>query len=176
VLFAGGWLTRAAQAAPFNQAHLDATKIQVGIKPLEPFVFIDENGRSSGFSIDLWNAIAADLGIQYEWVPAGTVSELIAEYNQRVEDTFSNAQANGYCERFMGSLRRECMDHLLIHGDNHLRGVVTEYTASLIKKGRIKGLISASPIIMACQSQPGGRSHRRQYLGDCITVIVVRYI
>ena len=49
----------------------------MGIKPLEPFVFIDENGRPSGFSIDLWNAIATDLGIQFEWVPAGTVNELI---------------------------------------------------------------------------------------------------
>jgi hypothetical protein len=33
VLLVGGWLTRAAQAAPLNQAHLDAAKIQVGIKP-----------------------------------------------------------------------------------------------------------------------------------------------
>ena len=38
-------------------------------------------------------------------------------------------QANGYCEWFMGSLSRECMDHILIHDENHLRGVVTEYTA-----------------------------------------------
>jgi hypothetical protein len=29
----------------------------------------------------------------------------------------------------MGSLRRECMDHILIHDDKHLRRVVTEYTA-----------------------------------------------
>ncbi len=42
---------------------------------------------------------------------------------------FRTPQANGYCERFMGSLRRESMDHILIHGDKHLRGVVTEYTA-----------------------------------------------
>jgi putative transposase len=42
---------------------------------------------------------------------------------------FLTPQANGYCERFMGSLRRECMDHILIHDNNHLRGVVTKYTA-----------------------------------------------
>ena len=29
----------------------------------------------------------------------------------------------------MGSLRRECIDHILIHDDKHLRLVVTEYAA-----------------------------------------------
>jgi transposase InsO family protein len=48
---------------------------------------------------------------------------------KELKTPFRTPQANGYCERFMGSLRRECMDHILIHGDNHLQGVVTEYTA-----------------------------------------------
>jgi polar amino acid transport system substrate-binding protein len=60
-----------AQEPPEN------SKIRVGIKRLEPFVFVDENGQPSGFSIDLWNAIAADLGIQSEWVEENTVNELI---------------------------------------------------------------------------------------------------
>ncbi len=49
----------------------------MGIKPLDSFVFIDENRQPAGFSIDWWQAIAANLGIQYEWVPADTVQELI---------------------------------------------------------------------------------------------------
>jgi polar amino acid transport system substrate-binding protein len=77
VLFAVGLRIHVAQAAPVNQAYPDPTKIRVGIMPLEPFVFIDANGQPSGFSIDLWDALVADLGIQYEWVPAGTVNELI---------------------------------------------------------------------------------------------------
>ena len=48
---------------------------------------------------------------------------------KELKTPFRTPQANGYCERFMGSLRRECMDHILFHDDNHLRGVVTEYTA-----------------------------------------------
>ena len=48
---------------------------------------------------------------------------------KELKTPFQTPQANGYCERFMGSLRRECMDHILIHDDNHLRRVVTEYTA-----------------------------------------------
>jgi len=48
---------------------------------------------------------------------------------KELKTPFRTPQANGYCERFMGSLRRECMDHILIHDDHHLRQVVTEYTA-----------------------------------------------
>ena len=48
---------------------------------------------------------------------------------KEVETPYRTPEANGICERFMGSLRRECMDHILIHDDKHLRRVVTEYTA-----------------------------------------------
>jgi len=48
---------------------------------------------------------------------------------KEVKTPYRTPEANGVCERFMGSLRRECMDHILIHDDKHLRRVVTEYTA-----------------------------------------------
>ena len=37
-------------------------------------------------------------------------------------------RANGICERFMGSLKRECLDHILILHGQHLRRVVKEFT------------------------------------------------
>lgn len=36
-------------------------------------------------------------------------------------------KANAICERFLGSVRRECLDHLLIFGERHLYQVVKEY-------------------------------------------------
>jgi transposase InsO family protein len=36
-------------------------------------------------------------------------------------------RANSYAERFVGTLRRECLDHLLIYGEQHLRRVLTDY-------------------------------------------------
>ncbi len=58
-----------------------------------------------------FSAMAVSLGIQ----------ELRAPYR--------TPQANGICERFMGSLRRECLDHILFHDGKHLQRVVQEYTA-----------------------------------------------
>ena len=36
-------------------------------------------------------------------------------------------KANAVCERFLGSLRRECLDHLLVAGDSHLHRVIKEF-------------------------------------------------
>ena len=38
-------------------------------------------------------------------------------------------KANAICERFLGSVRRECLDHILILSERHLYRVVKEYMA-----------------------------------------------
>jgi transposase InsO family protein len=36
---------------------------------------------------------------------------------------------NGYVERLIGTLRRECLDHVLIFGETHLRQILTLYAS-----------------------------------------------
>ena len=38
-------------------------------------------------------------------------------------------RASATCERFLGSIRRECLDHILVLGAGHLRRVLREYAA-----------------------------------------------
>jgi putative transposase len=46
-----------------------------------------------------------------------------------IQTPFRTPQANAFCERFMGSLKRECLDHSLILHPRHLKRLVTEYSA-----------------------------------------------
>jgi transposase InsO family protein len=36
---------------------------------------------------------------------------------------------NGHAERLIGSIRRECLDHLVVSGEAHLRQVLKTYAA-----------------------------------------------
>ena len=34
---------------------------------------------------------------------------------------------NGYCERAIGSIRRDCLDHVIVHNEDHLRRILAAY-------------------------------------------------
>jgi ABC-type amino acid transport substrate-binding protein len=48
--------------------------LRVAVKPIEPFVF-KQGTQLSGFSIDLWNAVARSLRVDTVWVETATVDE-----------------------------------------------------------------------------------------------------
>jgi putative transposase len=43
---------------------------------------------------------------------------------------------NSVCERFLGSVRRECLDHLIILSETHLRHILAEYALSYFNTAR----------------------------------------
>jgi polar amino acid transport system substrate-binding protein len=71
----------AAGSAPMVGAEArsreQAETIRVATMPLEPFVIVEDD-RLTGFSVDLWNAVAEQLHVQYEWVKVESVEELLA--------------------------------------------------------------------------------------------------
>jgi putative transposase len=54
--------------------------------------------------------------------------EVLAGNGMRIIKTpVRSPRANSFAERYVGTLRRECLDHLLIHGERHLRRILAEY-------------------------------------------------
>jgi hypothetical protein len=40
------------------------------------------------------------------------------------------------CERFLGGVRRECLDHVIILGEDHLRSVLSKYVGGYFNTAR----------------------------------------
>jgi putative transposase len=57
-----------------------------------------------------------------------TFDDVFAGNGTRVIKTpVRSPRANAFAERFVGTLRRECLDHILILGEDHLRRVLAEW-------------------------------------------------
>jgi len=65
-----------AQSDEQAQSGFEGETLRVATKPLEPFVFVDDEPLR-GFSIDYWDEVAGRLGVATEWVEFETVAEVI---------------------------------------------------------------------------------------------------
>jgi transposase InsO family protein len=95
----------------------------------------------------------------YSAVAAGTgIEELRTPYRA--------PRANGICERFMGSLRRECFDHMLILQGRQLQRLVNEYTDYYNQERPHQGIGQRIPNHYALPaSNPTGNISSRAILG-----------
>ena len=75
--------------------------------------------------------------------------------------------ANAIAERWIGSVRRECLDHLLIVSEAHLRHVLTAYVAHYNEARPHQGLDQRTPVPPAVGSGQGP-IQRRDRLGGLL--------
>jgi putative transposase len=80
--------------------------------------------------MDLANALAASNSWSATTTPnSRPFDEVFAGNGMRIIKTPVRApRANSFAERYAGTLRRECLDHLLIYGERHLRQILAEYS------------------------------------------------
>ncbi|MDP9311670.1 MAG: integrase core domain-containing protein [Chloroflexota bacterium] len=71
---------------------------------------------------------------------------------------FRAPRANAICERLLGSIRRECLDHILLVSEGHLQHVLKEYVMYFNGSRPHQGINQRVPV---CEEHPGpavGRS------------------
>jgi transposase InsO family protein len=75
---------------------------------------------------------------------------------------------NGFVERLIGSIRRECLDHIIVFGEEHLRRVLQSYASYYNRTRTHRSLDKGAPVhrpvqrIGALKSRPilGGLHHQ----------------
>jgi transposase InsO family protein len=58
---------------------------------------------------------------------------------------------NGFAERLIGTLRRECLDHVVVFGERHLRRVLSQYAAYYNQTRPHRSLQKDAPLRRAIQ-------------------------
>ena len=72
---------------------------------------------------------------------------------------------NPYVERVIGSIRRECLDHVIVLNENHLRRILTEYFEYYHESRAHLSLERNSPIPRSIDPPENGKVVARAYLG-----------
>jgi|ERR1700674_1243681 len=86
----------------------------------------------------------------------------------REEARFARSKVGRFAERLIGSIRRECVDHMVVLSEAHLRRILTKYAAYYNELRTHRSLNKDAPFHRAIQrlgaitSQPvlGGLHHQ----------------
>jgi transposase InsO family protein len=76
---------------------------------------------------------------------------------------------NGYSERLIGSIRRDCLDHVVVFGDRHRRHLLNSYQEYYNEARTHLSLHKDAPIPRPVQTV--GRTLAMQFWADCTTRI-----
>ncbi len=86
-----------------------------------------------------WTSLQLIQAFPFDSAPRYLIRDRDSIYGQQVSNTLKmlgtkqvvisrrSPWQNGYCERIIGTIRRECLDHVIVLNDQHLRRVLKEY-------------------------------------------------
>jgi len=82
-----------------------------------------------------------------------------------VKTTTRSPWQNPFVERVIGSIRRECLDHMIILGESHLRRVMNEYVSYYNESRAHQSLEGNSPVTREVESPSQGDVVTIPFLG-----------
>jgi transposase InsO family protein len=83
-----------------------------------------------------------------------------------VQTPYEAPNANAYAERFVRSMKEECLDRIIPIGEGHFRRAVLEFVAHYHRERNHQGLENA--LIEAAAVRGAGRVHRQSRLGGLL--------
>ena len=81
---------------------------------------------------------------------------------------------NPFAERLIGSIRRECLNHVLVLGERHLRRILTRYSSTTIGRARTSRSTRTHPTSGLSRFPPRARSWTFQKSAACTTATSAR--
>jgi len=124
-----------------------------------------------------WTSLQLIQAFPFDTAPRFLIRDRDGVYGPKVIDTLDfldleqiviaprSPWQNGYCERVIGTIRRECLDHIIVLGENHLRRILKEYLAYYHESRTHLRLDKDSPETRAIQTPDTGPVTSRSVLG-----------
>ncbi len=115
-----------------------------------------------------WTSMQLLQAFPFDSAPRYLIRDRDGIYGQKVLETLKNLGVkqvvisprspwqNGYCERIIGSIRRECLDHLIVLNHRHLRRVLKQYLAYYHESRTHLGLEKDTPDSRVVQNRNVG--------------------
>src|SRR5262249_6384543 len=98
---------------------------------------------------------------------SASVRERLSEAGDGVgRKPYQAANANAYAERFVRSIKEECLDRMILLGERHFRRAVTEFVAHDHRERNHQGL--ENTLIEGPPTANRGAVHRQQRLGGLL--------
>jgi transposase InsO family protein len=85
-----------------------------------------------------------------------------------VQTPYQAPNANAYAERFVRSIKQECLDRVIPFGERHLRRTMAEYVEHYHRERNHQGLENELIEGASAVKGPFGRIRRRQRLGGLL--------
>jgi putative transposase len=124
-----------------------------------------------------WTSLQLIQAFPFDTAPPYVIRDRDSTYGPKVIDTLEfldieqvvtasrSPWQNGYCERVIGTIRRECLDHVIVLNEKHLRRVLKEYLAYYHESRTHLGLGKDAPEPRAVQTQDVGSVASEPVLG-----------